>query len=85
MKKFQNSVCLVNGASSVIGKSRAVVFAKSGAKVIVSDVNEMAGMATVSKLVALGAEAIFVNCNIPERATEYKYKTISISQLKNSV
>eukprot|EP01136_Pigoraptor_vietnamica_P007820 Opistho-1_new@42389 len=68
MKKFQNKVCLVTGASSGIGKATAVAFAESGAKVIVSDVNETAGMATVSELVVLGAEAIFVKCNIAERA-----------------
>lgn len=68
MKKFQNKVCLVTGASSGIGKATAVAFAESGAKVIVSDVNETAGMATVSELVAQGAEAIFVKCNIAERA-----------------
>ncbi|MBB6002656.1 SDR family NAD(P)-dependent oxidoreductase [Arcicella rosea] len=53
MKKIQNKVCLVTGASSGIGKARAVAFAKSVVKVIVSDVNETEGMATVSKLVAM--------------------------------
>jgi len=35
MKKFENKVVLVTGASSGIGRATAVAFAKEGAKVIV--------------------------------------------------
>jgi len=38
--KFKNKVCLVTGASSGIGKATALSFAKEGAHVVVSDVNE---------------------------------------------
>ena len=40
MKKFDNSVCLVTGGSSGIGRGIAIEFAKEGAFVVVTDIQE---------------------------------------------
>lgn len=67
MKRFENKVCLVTGASSGIGKATAISFAKEGAKVVVSDVNEQAGTLVVQEIIALGEQALFVKCDISKR------------------
>ncbi|MEN9611990.1 MAG: hypothetical protein RLZZ628_2804 [Bacteroidota bacterium] len=65
--RFQNKICLVTGAASGIGKATAIAFAKEGAKVIVSDVNEKAGQEVLTTIQSMGYEAIFVQCDISKR------------------
>ncbi|MES2517383.1 MAG: SDR family oxidoreductase [Bacteroidota bacterium] len=67
MRKFENKICLVTGASSGIGRATALAFAKAGAKVIVSDVNDEQGAKVVAEILELGEEAFFIKCNIAER------------------
>lgn len=68
MKRFENKVCIVTGASSGIGKATALSFANEGAKVVVSDINEEAGNLVVDEIKKGKQEAIFVKCNIAKRA-----------------
>lgn len=57
---LKNKVALVTGAGSGIGRAVALVWAREGAKVVVSDLDRAGGEATVAQLHALGAEALFV-------------------------
>ena len=68
MKRFENKVCLVTGASSGIGRATAISFAKEGANVVVSDVNAEAGELVVNEIKALGQSAFFIKCDISKRA-----------------
>ncbi|MEG1200203.1 MAG: SDR family NAD(P)-dependent oxidoreductase, partial [Algoriella sp.] len=45
-----NKVAIVTGAGSGIGKAVAELYAKEGAKVIVSDINEVGGNETVNSI-----------------------------------
>ena len=55
---------LITGAGSGIGLTTALAFAKEGAKVVVSDLNEASGLAAVSQINQDGGEAIFVKCDV---------------------
>lgn len=59
--KLQEKVAIVTGASSGIGLAIATLYAKEGAKVVLSDVNEEAGEKAAE---ALGANAIFFRCDV---------------------
>ncbi|EJF08584.1 dehydrogenase [Pontibacter sp. BAB1700] len=53
-------VALVTGGSSGIGKSSAILYAREGARVVVSDIHEEPGMQVVQEIEGQGGEAIFV-------------------------
>lgn len=63
-KDMQGKVALVTGAGSGIGEATALLYARHGAKVVVSDINEEGGHATVDKIKAGGGEAIFVKTDV---------------------
>jgi NAD(P)-dependent dehydrogenase (short-subunit alcohol dehydrogenase family) len=64
MKEFEGKVALVTGAASGIGESTAVLYAKYGAKVVVSDINDTAGPKTVDAITEAQGEAIFVHADV---------------------
>lgn len=60
MKTLEKKVAIISGAGSGIGKATAILFAKEGASVIVSDINEKGGNETVDAIKANGGEAYFI-------------------------
>jgi len=66
---FKNQAVIITGGSSGIGRATAIEFAKRGANVVVSDINEAGGQETVAIIKKAGGQAIFVKTNVAE-ATE---------------
>ncbi len=63
MKTLENKVAIITGAGSGIGKSTALLFAKEGAKVVVTDINEEHGNSVVKEIEANGGDAIFIKAD----------------------
>jgi NAD(P)-dependent dehydrogenase (short-subunit alcohol dehydrogenase family) len=64
MNSILDSVAIVTGASTGIGRATAIDFAEKGANVVVADVNVLEGNATVSYIRGMGRKAIFVRCDV---------------------
>lgn len=67
-KLMEGKAGLVTGAGSGIGRASALAFAKQGAKVIVSDISEEAGLETVNLIREAGGEAEFFKCDVTDEA-----------------
>ena len=60
MKMLDKKIALVTGAGSGIGRAIALQYAAAGAGVVVSDIDEKAGKATLSQIKAAGGRAFFI-------------------------
>jgi NAD(P)-dependent dehydrogenase (short-subunit alcohol dehydrogenase family) len=60
MKILENKVAIVTGAASGIGKAIALTFGAQGAKVVVSDLNELEGKKVSEEILQNGGEAIYI-------------------------
>src|SRR5690606_23431710 len=63
MKQLENKVAIITGSGSGIGKAAAILFAKEGAKVVVSDISEANGKSVVDEIKKAGGEALFVKAD----------------------
>jgi NAD(P)-dependent dehydrogenase (short-subunit alcohol dehydrogenase family) len=61
---LEKKVALITGAGSGIGKAISLLYAKEGARVIVSDINEEHGNAVVSEIKGSGGEAMFIKKDV---------------------
>ena len=62
--KLQNKVAVVTGAGSGMGKAMATLFAKEGAKVIISDINLEAISDVISEITTKGGIATAIVANV---------------------
>ncbi|SEU25909.1 SDR family oxidoreductase [Paenibacillus sp. NFR01] len=66
--RLQDKVAVITGAASGMGKAMAILFAKEGAKVVVSDIHEEAAGQTAAEIKAAGGTAIAVKTNVAVEA-----------------
>lgn len=64
MRRFKEKSVIVTGAGSGIGRATALAFAREAAKVVVADISEEAGQATVSLIQDKGQTARFIPVDV---------------------
>jgi NAD(P)-dependent dehydrogenase (short-subunit alcohol dehydrogenase family) len=62
--KLENKVAVVTGAGSGMGKAIAVLYAKEGAKVVATDINEESVKAVAAEIIAAGGAATAIVANV---------------------
>lgn len=68
MAEFNGKVALVTGASSGIGRASALFYAREGAKVTVSDIDEPGGLETVRQIRNAGGDTFFAKADVSNPA-----------------
>jgi len=84
--RLENKVALITGGSGGIGRETALLFAKEGAKVVLTDVNDAAGQEVADEIIANGGEAYFIHSDVSKAAdceaavvfTEEKFGKLNI-------
>lgn len=66
--KLAGKIVVVTGGGIGIGRNTALLLAGQGAKVIVTDIDEESGQATVEEIVGLGGDALFVTHDMSKRS-----------------
>jgi len=64
--RLANKVAIITGSAGGMGQAAAVLFAREGASVVVTDVNAQAGEETVKSIRNAGGKAIFVKTNVAD-------------------
>lgn len=65
---FENQVALVTAAGAGIGRAIALRLAEEGAAIVVSDVNDAAGVETVDLILKAGGRAAYKHANVAEES-----------------
>jgi NAD(P)-dependent dehydrogenase (short-subunit alcohol dehydrogenase family) len=64
MARLKDKIAVITGSGMGLGQEMALLFSREGARVVIFDINEMAGRETVSQVREQGGEAIFVRGDI---------------------
>ena len=65
---LNNKVAIITGGSSGIGRSTANLFAEHGAKIVIGDIDEIAGIQTTNEINTNSGNAIFVKTDVSKMA-----------------
>jgi len=65
---MSNKVMIVSGGASGLGLAAGVKFAKNGYSIVLIDVDEAKGKKAEEKIKSLGQDAVFVKCDISDKA-----------------
>jgi len=65
---FTGKTVLITGSGSGIGRAAAIMFAKKGADIMVSDINEKGGLETVEMVEKIGQKAAFCKTDVSNLA-----------------
>ncbi|MCD6505654.1 3-oxoacyl-[acyl-carrier-protein] reductase [Candidatus Poribacteria bacterium] len=63
---LKDKVAIITGSARGIGKSIATLFARQGAKVVISDIADEIGEKTAQEIKELGGEAIYLHCDVSD-------------------
>lgn len=77
--RLENKVAIITGGGTGIGKETALLFAKEGAKVVITDINQESGSQAVKDIQTNGGEALFVQHDVSK---EEDWKMVAEETIK---
>ena len=66
--RLKNKTVLITGGSNGIGKATAILFAKEGANVVITDINDEAGAEVVATIQSNGGQASYFHVDVANAA-----------------
>ena len=79
MDRVKNKVAIVTGGASGLGKSSAILLAREGAKIVITDVDDENGTKVVQDINNDGGEAIFIKQDVSK---EEEWKMVIETTIK---
>ncbi|PTY80655.1 short-chain dehydrogenase [Heyndrickxia sporothermodurans] len=77
--RLENKVAIITGGGTGIGKETALLFAKEGAKIVITDINKESGSQAVKDIQANGGEALFIQHDV---SNEDDWKRVANETIK---
>jgi NAD(P)-dependent dehydrogenase (short-subunit alcohol dehydrogenase family) len=77
---FAGKVVVITGAASGIGRATANHFSRTGARLVLADVQTDAGQDVAGELRAEGGEAVFIRCNVTEEGDVQQLVTTAVDR-----
>ncbi len=74
--RLKDKVAIITGAGCGIGRDTALTFAREGAKVVVADINEEAGVKVADAILKLDGEAHFEFVDVTEPEQLERMRTV---------
>ncbi|MFN4217899.1 MAG: 3-oxoacyl-ACP reductase FabG [Candidatus Bipolaricaulia bacterium] len=68
MKRLADKVAIITGSGRGIGRETALLFAREGATVVVSDIDSASGEQTATEIRRAGGTALFVRADVSKKA-----------------
>jgi len=65
-ERLKDKVAIVTGGAAGIGEATSLLFAEQGAKVVVADLDKLAGEKTIAQIEKSGSKAIFVKTDVSD-------------------
>jgi NAD(P)-dependent dehydrogenase (short-subunit alcohol dehydrogenase family) len=64
MSEYQGKVAMITGAARGLGRHTAIAFAREGARVVITDINEKGGHETLEMVRGVGGEGVFLKSDV---------------------
>lgn len=77
--RLKDKVAIITGGGNGIGKEAVLTFGYEGAKVVIADFDEVAGVTTLDELTMTGGEGIFVKVDVSKQASVHSMVHQAIS------
>ncbi|MEP6260120.1 MAG: glucose 1-dehydrogenase [Gillisia sp.] len=80
MMELEGKVALITGAGSGIGESTALLFAKEGAKVVLSDINEEEGKRVLEEIKKNNGKGVFIKADTSKPVDSQKSVEMAVGK-----
>jgi len=77
--RLKDRIAIITGVGAGIGEAIAIRFAEEGAQLVLADIQEPAGRATLDKVTAMGAKAAFVQADISQEESARRIAEFAVA------